>query len=83
MNVHTIGIDLGKTIFHLVGLDQPGNVVLKRRPSRSQLLRQLANTPTCLIGMEACCGAHHLGAALGHGWFCRVYKKGTAPANSP
>jgi transposase len=60
MNVHTIGIDLGKTVFHLVGLDQPGNVVVKRRPSRSQLLRQLANTPTCLIGMEACCGAHHL-----------------------
>ena len=64
MKVHTIGIDLGKTVFHLVGLDQPGNVVVKRRPSRSQLLRQLANTPTCLIGMEACCGAHHLGAAL-------------------
>jgi hypothetical protein len=44
MYVHTIGIDLEKTIFHLVGLDQPGNVALKRRPSRSQLLRQLANT---------------------------------------
>ena len=64
MNVRTIGIDLGKTIFHVVGLDQPGNVVVKRRPSRSQLLRQLANTPACLIGMEACCGAHHLGTAL-------------------
>jgi transposase len=62
MNVQTIGIDLGK--FHVVGLDQPGNVVLKRRPSRSQLLHQLANTPACLIGMEACCGAHYLGAAL-------------------
>ena len=57
MNVRTIGIDLGKTVFHVVGLDQPGNVVVKRRPSRSQLLRQLANMPTCLIGMEACCGA--------------------------
>jgi len=64
MNVHTSGIDLGKTVFHVVGLDQPGNVVLKRRPSRSQLLHQLANTPACLIGMEACCGAHYLGAAL-------------------
>ena len=49
MKVRTIGIDLGKAVFHVVGLDQPGNVVLKRRPSRSQLLRQLANTPACLI----------------------------------
>jgi len=64
MKVRTIGIDLGKTVFHVVGLDQPGNVVIKRRPSRSQLLRQLANTPACLVGMEACCGAHHLGTAL-------------------
>jgi transposase len=64
MNVHTVGIDLGKTVFHVVGLDQPGNVVVKKRPSRSQLLRQLANTPPCLIGMEACCGAHHLGTAV-------------------
>jgi transposase len=64
MNVRTIGIDLGKTVFHVVGLDQPGNVVIKRRPSQSQLLRQLSNTPACLIGMEACCGAHHLATAL-------------------
>jgi transposase len=64
MNIRTIGIDLGKTVFHIVGLDQPGNVVMKKRLSRSQLLRQLANTPPCLIGMEACCGAHQLGAAL-------------------
>jgi len=64
MKVSTVGIDLGKTSFHVVGLDQPGKVVLKRRPSWSQLLRQFANAPTCLIGMEACCGAHHLGAAL-------------------
>jgi transposase len=64
MDVHTIGIDLGKSVFHVVGLDSPGNVVLKRRPSRTQLLEQLANTPACLIGMEACCGAHHLGTAL-------------------
>ena len=64
MSLQTIGIDLGKSVFHVIGLDEPGNVVLKRRPSRSQLLRQLANTPACLIGMEACCGAHYLGAAL-------------------
>jgi transposase len=64
VNLHTIGIDLGKTVFHIVGLDQTGNVVVKKRLSRKQLLRQLANTPACLIAMEACCGAHQLGAAL-------------------
>ena len=64
MKIATVGIDLGKTTFHVIGLDQPGNIVLKKRPSRSQLLRQFVNAPGCLIGMEACCGAHHLGAAL-------------------
>ena len=53
MNVHTVGIDLGKTAFHVIGLDQPGNIVMKKRPTRSQLLRQFSNTPACLIGMEA------------------------------
>jgi transposase len=64
MKVDTIGIDLGKTVFHLIGLDEPGNVVVKKRCSRTQLLRFTAKAPACLIGMEACCGSHHLGAAL-------------------
>ena len=70
MNVRAVGIDLGKTVFHVVGLDQPGNVVIKRRPSRSQLLRQLANTPTCLVGMEALWRAssrHRSGSARASG----------------
>ena len=62
--LRTVGIDLGKTVFHLVGLDNAGNVVVKKRFSRTQLLSHFANTPVCLIGMEACCGSHHLGAAL-------------------
>jgi transposase len=62
--LRTVGIDLGKTVFHLVGLDAPGNVIVKRRFSRTQLLSYFANTPVGLIGMEACCGSHHLGAAL-------------------
>lgn len=64
MKVCTIGIDLGKTVFHLVGLDEPGNVVVRNRLSRGQLLRQTANTPPCRIAMEACCGSHFLGAAM-------------------
>src|SRR5437870_3724929 len=67
--VDTIGIDLGKNSFHLVGLDQRGAIVLQLKVSRAQLERRLVNVPNCLIGMEACSGAHHIGrqlAALGH-----------------
>lgn len=64
MEIRTVGIDLGKSVFHLVGLDERGNVVAKKRFSRSQLLSYTANLPSCLIGMEACCGAHFLGAKL-------------------
>jgi transposase len=64
MTIQTVGIDLGKTIFHLVALDEHGNIVLRRRFSRNQLLTYTANLHTCLIGMEACCGAHHLGRSL-------------------
>jgi len=67
--VVTIGIDIGKNTFHLVGLDQRGNIVLQLKTSRAQLERRLANVPRCLIGLEACSGAHHIGRqieALGH-----------------
>jgi hypothetical protein len=55
--VSTIGIDLGKNSFHLIGLDQRGAIVLQLKCSRTQLERRLANIPSCLIGMEACSGA--------------------------
>jgi transposase len=64
MELHTIGIDLGKTVFHLVGLDLRGEVVVRKKFSRTQLLRFTANIRVGLIGMEACGGAHFLGRAL-------------------
>src|SRR5256886_4791270 len=67
--VATIGIDLGKNTFHLVGLDQRGAIVLQLKCSRAQLERRLANIPRCLIGMGARSGAPYIGrqlAALGH-----------------
>ena len=67
--VTTIGIDIGKNTFHLIGLDGAGNIVLHCKLSRSQVIVRLANLPPCLIGMEACVGAHHLSRqlqALGH-----------------
>jgi transposase len=63
MELHTIGIDLGKTIFHLVGLNPHGEVVVRKKFSRTQLLRFTANVHVQLIGMEACGGAHFLGRA--------------------
>jgi len=53
MEIHTIGIDLGKTIFHLVGLNSRGEVVVRKKFSRLQLLRFTANRQVCLIGMDA------------------------------
>jgi transposase len=64
MNIRTIGIDLGKSVFHVVGLDERGAVAVKRRFSRAQLLRYLATMPTALVGMEACAGSHGIGRAL-------------------
>ena len=64
MELHTIGIDLGKTVFHLVGLNQLGEVVERKKFSRKQLLHFTANLQVKLIGMEACGGAHFLGRAL-------------------
>jgi len=64
MEIHTIGIDLGKTVFHLVGLDAHGEVVVRKKCSRDQILRFTANLDVSLIGMEACGGAHFLARAL-------------------
>ena len=60
MNIVTLGIDLAKNIFALHGVDQTGRAVLmKPRVMRDQLLSLVASVPPCLIGMEACSGAHH------------------------
>jgi len=64
MEIHTIVIDLGKTAFHLVGLNLRGEVVVRKRFSRTQLLRFTARQRVELIGMEACGGSHFLARAL-------------------
>src|ERR1700687_4407676 len=64
MEIRTIGIDLGKTVFHFVGVNARGEVVVRKKGSRTQLLRFTANLRGCLIGMEACGGSHFLGRAL-------------------
>jgi transposase len=64
MEIHTVGIDLGKTVFNLVGLNAAGETVIRKKCSRKQLLHFTANLRVRLIGMEACCGSHFLGRAL-------------------
>jgi transposase len=80
-----MGIDIGKNSFHVVGLDQRGAIVLRQKWSRGQVEARLANMPPCLIGMEACVGAHHLSRklqSLGHdarlmpAKYVRPYAKG-------
>ena len=64
MHIASVGIDLGKTTFHLVALDEHGKIVGKKKFSRKLLLAYPANLQSALIGMEACSGAHFIGAAL-------------------
>ncbi len=64
MEIRTIGIDLGKTVFHFVAVNTRGEVVVRKKGSRTQLLRFTSNISACLIGMEACGGSHFLGRAL-------------------
>jgi transposase len=67
--VTTIGIDLGKNTFHVIGMNVCGAIVLREKLPRRKLGQRLANLTSCLIGMEACAGAHHIGRqldALGH-----------------
>ena len=64
MEIRTIGIDLGETVFHLVAVNTVGKVVVRKKCSRTQLLRFTSNLRQCLIGMEACGGSHFLGRAL-------------------
>ena len=64
MPIRWVGIDLGKTTFHLVALSAAGKVLLRKKFTRKQLITFTANLQTCLIGMEACSGAHFLGRAL-------------------
>ncbi len=63
-DVAVIGIDIGKTTFHLVAVDASGAIQWKKKFSRSQLMRHMDGMAQCLVGMEACCGAHHLAREL-------------------
>ena len=56
---NTVGIDLAKQTFHLVGTDAKGKIVWRKKLSRKALMPFMAQLPPALIGMEACGGAHY------------------------
>jgi Transposase and inactivated derivatives len=64
MQIRSVGIDPGKTTFHLVALGDNGQILLRKKFTQKQLITFTANMQSSLIGMEACSGAHFLGRAL-------------------
>ena len=64
MQVSVLGIDLGKNSCSVVGLDSAGRVIMRRRMRRESLIKFAASLAPCIVAMEACCGAHHLGRIL-------------------
>ena len=58
-HVRVLGIDIAKQIFHIVGMDDTGTVVLRKHCPRGALMSLIAQTPPVVIGMEACGGAHY------------------------
>src|SRR3974390_3109789 len=67
--ISVLGVDLGKNVCSVVGLDASGKVVMRRKMRRETLIGLAENLAPCVVGVEACCGAHHLGrvfAAHGH-----------------
>jgi transposase len=64
MSIVILGIDLGKNSCSIVGLDADGWVVVRRRMRRDSVVAFAAKLKPCIVAMEACCGAHHMGRAL-------------------
>lgn len=63
-DIAVLGVDLGKNSCSVVGLDAAGRVVLRRRLHRDGVVKLAAGLQGCVVAMEACCGAHHLGRRL-------------------
>ncbi len=64
MHIAVLGVDLGKNSCSVFGLDEAGKVVVRRRMQRATVIAFAAKLDGCIVAMEACCGAHHMGRAL-------------------
>lgn len=68
-DITVVGLDLAKSVFQVHGIGNDGEVVVRRKLSRSRVLAYFSKLAPCLIGMEACATAHHWAreiSALGH-----------------
>ena len=73
-----LGIDLGKNVCSVAGLDASGAVVMRRKIRRETLIGLAEKLPACVVGMEASCGAHHLGRVFAsHGRTTIVTRRGS------
>jgi transposase len=69
MKITRVGLDIAKRVFQVHGVDERGRVSLCKKLARAEVLRLFAQLPPCLIGIEACGGAHYWGrelSRLGH-----------------
>jgi transposase len=69
MEITRVGLDLAKSVFQVHGVDRAGHKILGKKLKREQVLAFFATLPACLVGMEACGGAHYWARklqALGH-----------------
>ena len=63
MDISVLGVDLGKNVCSVVGLDAPGAVVMRRKMRRETLIALAEKLPPCVVAMEACCGSGRLGGS--------------------
>ncbi len=79
----SIGIDIGKDVFHIVGFDLDGQIALRRKIKRFALVKEFEKLPRCVVGMEACLSAHFVSRTLrGLGFEARIIPaKYTKPFN--
>jgi hypothetical protein len=81
MQIRSVGIDLGKTTFHLVGLGAAGKVLVRKKFTQRQLLTYTANLQTSVIGLEACSGSSLPGPCLAEaGPRCAAYRSSVREA---
>jgi transposase len=60
----SVGVDIGKDVFHLVGFDKVGQLVLRKKIKRMALIATFEGLPKCVVGMEACLSAHFVSRTL-------------------
>lgn len=62
--LRVVGIDIGKDVFHIVGFDRSGHIVLRRKIKRLALVATFEKLPRCIVGLEACLSAHFVSRTL-------------------